>query len=166
MGVRYQLRPSIKLRHLARQKIIDEKWLRGESGKAQSITPPIPPSRPPPLLPPPTIKPPLPQLHIDRIVRLTHPLPKLCARTHPRRISPLRHPFPKVGAAVPAWVERRERGDELAGRALGLGRGRFRVCGRHAVEERPRGAAEGFDVWWAVWGLGEGCVEGGAGGRW
>lgn len=75
--------------------------------KISRITPSILPTRPPPLLPLPTIKLLLPQLHINRIMRLAHPLPKLAATADARGIN--FHPFLKILGAHPARVQLAER---------------------------------------------------------
>lgn len=83
-------------------------------------------------------------------MRLTHPLAKLAARTHPRRI--LLHPLLEIFRADPARVQFAEGGEEGFGLGLELWGRVGRVCARYRVEKCPRGAAEGFDVWWAVGG--------------
>ena len=114
-----------------------------------STTPSIFPARPPPLLPLVTIKALLPQLHINSIMRLTHPPPKLISIAHPRLI-PVLHPRPEIVRARPARVHLAEQADELLRLALLRERGSLGVGGGHGVQERPGGAAELLDVWRAV----------------
>jgi hypothetical protein len=128
------------------------------STTSSRITPPILPPRPPPLLPLPTIKLLLPQLNINRIMRLAHPLPKLAATAHARCID--LHPLLEVLGAHPARVQLAERAQERG--CLGLQRrfGLLGVCGGDRVQEGPRRAAQLGDVRWAV--FGERGWEGGA----
>ena len=86
------------------------------STRSSRITPPILPPRPPPLLPLPTIKLLLPQLDINRIMRLAHPLPKLAATANARCID--LHPVLEVLGAHPARVQLAERAQERG--CLGL----------------------------------------------
>jgi hypothetical protein len=127
------------------------------------ITPPILPPRPPPFLPPRTIKTLLPQLFINRIMRLAHPRAKLAPIADPWRV--LRHPALEVLGAHPARVQLAERGEEGLGFGLELRGGLCGVCGGDGVEECPGGAPEGFDVGGAVGGEGGyGCGCGRCGG--
>lgn len=86
------------------------------STTSSRITPPVLPPRPPPLLPLPTIKLLLPQLDINRIMCLAHPLPKLAATANARCID--LHPVLEVLGAHPARVQLAERAQERG--CLGL----------------------------------------------
>lgn len=108
--------------------------------------PPILPPSPPPLLPSPTVKLLLPQLDIDRIVRLTHPLSKLVSTRHPRRIPPFVHPAPEIVRAHPARIKLPKQRYELLCFGLSCRCRRRGVVGRHCVEEGPGAAAQGFDI--------------------
>ena len=93
------------------------------------ITSPILPPRPPPLLPPPTIKFLLPQLPINLIMRLTHPLAQPLPPLHSWLVSPPAHPLLEILRADPAGIDLREQGEERAHVGLLLGRGGGRVGG-------------------------------------
>jgi hypothetical protein len=115
----------------------------------RSPTPPVLPPSPPSFFPFVTVKAALAQLLIDRIVRLTHPPPKVIPIAHSRLIA-IFHPRPEIVGTRPARIHFAEQADELLRFAL-LGRGRsFGVGGRHGVQEGPGGAAELLDVWRAV----------------
>lgn len=79
-------------------------------------------------------------------MRLTHPRPKLAPPRQPRPIPILRHPRAEIVRTHPARVQPRERAQERAHLALLRTARPLRVAGREAVEERPGGPAEGFDV--------------------
>lgn len=102
-----------------------------------SIATTILPSRPPPLLPFVTIKALLAQLHIDRIMRLTHPPPKLVSIADPRLIA-LFHPYPEIVCAYPARVHPAEEADELLCLCLLDECGFFGVVGCHRMQQCPR----------------------------
>ena len=114
-----------------------------------SITSPIFPARPPPLFPLIAIETALAQLDINRIMRLAHPLAKLVSAADPRLVAVF-HPRPEIVGAHPARVHLSEQCDELPGLVLLRERGSFWVRCCQRVEKCPRGAAELFDVWWAV----------------
>ena len=86
------------------------------SSPSSSTSPILPPS-PPPLLPKVTIKCLLPQLDIDRVMRLTHPPSKIVSAANPRRIRPL-HPRLEVACADPTRIHLPEQADELPRVAL------------------------------------------------
>lgn len=113
-----------------------------------SITPPIFPPSPPPLLPQIAIELLLPQLLIDRIMRLTHPMAKLRATRETRLVAPTRlpHPIPEILGADPARVQAGEESQERAHLGLLLGRGGRRVGSGQGVEKCPCRSAEGFHV--------------------
>lgn len=105
----------------------------------QSIASPILPPGPPPLLPEAAVKLLLPQLAIDGVVRLAHPVAELGAAGEPRLVAPSRlvHPRAEIVRAHPARVQAREEVQERAHLGLLLGRGRRRVCGCQRVQECP-----------------------------
>ena len=114
------------------------------------ITPPILPPCPPPLFPFPTIKFLFPQLHIDRVMRLAHPLPKFAATADARCVD--LHPLLEVLGAHPARVQLAERAQERGCLSLQRMLWFLRVCGGDRVQEGPRRAAQLGDVRWAVFG--------------
>lgn len=132
--------------------------------KPPSVTPPILPPRPPPLLPPRTIKHLLPQLLIHLVMRLAQPRPQLVPTARPHRVVPRRHVPRKVLAARPARVQPRKQAHEAPHVRLLRRRRLGRVRGGDRVQERPAGAAEGFDVGRAVVWDGDGGFWGGGGG--
>ena len=112
------------------------------------ITPPILPSRPPPLLPLIAIKLILPQLPIDFIMRLTHPLPKRISALCSDFI--LAHEILEILCTHPARVQFSEESHELLNVRLVYGSGILGVGGGYGVEEGPGRTAELFDIWGAV----------------
>lgn len=97
-------------------------------------------------------------------MRLAQPRPQLVPTAGPHRLVPRRHVPRKVLAARPARVQSRKQAHEAPHVRL-LGRRRLgRVRGRDRVQERPAGAAEGFDVGGAVVWDGDGGFWGGCGG--
>jgi hypothetical protein len=114
-----------------------------------SPTSPILPPSPPSFFPLVAVKAALPQLLINRIVRLTHPAPKVVSVAHAGLVTVF-HPRPEIVGARPARVHFAEQADELL-RFVLLGEGRsLGVGGCHGVQESPGGAAELLDVWRAV----------------
>jgi hypothetical protein len=130
---------------------VAERQYNANSFDARSPTSPILPPSPPSFLPLVAIKATLPQLLINRIMRLTHPPPKIIPIAHPRLI-PILHPRSEIVGARPAGIHFAKQADECLRLAL-LGEGwSLRVSGCQGVQEGPGGAAELLDVWWAVGG--------------
>lgn len=110
-----------------------------------STAPSILPARSPPLFPLVAIKAVFPQLHIDRIMRLTHPFSKLVPVAHARFIAVL-HPRPEIIRARPARVHLAEQAYELFCFALLRHGWSLRVVGSHGMQQSPGGATELLDV--------------------
>lgn len=106
------------------------------SSALHSPTPPIFPASPPSFFPLVAIEAALPQLHVDRVMRLAHPPPEVVPAAHAGLV-PVLHPRPEIVGARPARVHFAEQADELLGFAL-LGEGwSLGVGGRHGVQEGP-----------------------------
>jgi hypothetical protein len=83
-------------------------------------------------------------------MRLAHPRAKLASATNSRRIPA--HPRLEIFSAHPARVQLAECGEERLCLGLELRRGFYGIAGSYRVQQRPRGAPEGFDVGRAVGG--------------
>jgi hypothetical protein len=92
-------------------------------------------------------------------MRLTHPRAKLASATNSRRIPA--HPRLEIFSAHPARVQLAKCGEERLCLRLELRRGFYGIAGSYRVQQRPRGAPEGFDVGRAVGGEGLGRCSGG-----
>jgi hypothetical protein len=83
-------------------------------------------------------------------MRLTHPRAKLASATNSRRIPA--HPRLEIFSAHPARVQLAKCGEEGLCLRLELRRGFYGIAGSYRVQQRPRGAPEGFNVGRAVGG--------------